>query len=160
MQDFGRVLDAARDEGGNAVRKAGAYHLQRIGGNEREAQIGHECAEGAGQGVGHGMRLLSGCHGPVRVPAPRSRFVCAAALRKYLVQRANAIGYGSRMGPLRWPHSRGQGGYMQTKGAQVAANSKPMSWQDEVYDLLRRHDVTQFAYVPDAGHRILIDRSL
>ena len=33
-------------------------------------------------------------------------------------------------------------------------------WQDELYDLLRRHDVTQFAYVPDAGHRILIDRSL
>jgi sulfopyruvate decarboxylase alpha subunit len=33
-------------------------------------------------------------------------------------------------------------------------------WQDEVYDLLRHHHVTQFAYVPDAGHRILIDRSL
>jgi len=33
-------------------------------------------------------------------------------------------------------------------------------WQDALYDLLRRHDVTQFAYVPDAGHRILIDRSL
>src|ERR1041384_8644325 len=33
-------------------------------------------------------------------------------------------------------------------------------WQDELYDLLRRHKVTQFAYVPDAGHRILIDRSL
>src|SRR5512145_179350 len=33
-------------------------------------------------------------------------------------------------------------------------------WQDQVYDLLRRHNVTQFAYVPDAGHRILIDRSL
>ena len=33
-------------------------------------------------------------------------------------------------------------------------------WQDELYDLLRRNDVTQFAYVPDAGHRILIDRSL
>ena len=30
----------------------------------------------------------------------------------------------------------------------------------ELYDLLRRHNVTQFAYVPDAGHRILIDRSL
>jgi sulfopyruvate decarboxylase alpha subunit len=26
--------------------------------------------------------------------------------------------------------------------------------------LLRRHNVTQFAYVPDAGHRALIDRSL
>ena len=33
-------------------------------------------------------------------------------------------------------------------------------WQDELYDLLRHHSVTQFAYVPDAGHRILIDRSL
>jgi sulfopyruvate decarboxylase alpha subunit len=33
-------------------------------------------------------------------------------------------------------------------------------WQDRLYDLLRRNDVTQFAYVPDAGHRILIDRSL
>src|SRR5712671_4184095 len=36
----------------------------------------------------------------------------------------------------------------------------PAKWQDELYDLLRRKNVTQFAYVPDAGHRILIDRSL
>lgn len=36
----------------------------------------------------------------------------------------------------------------------------PAGWQDELYDLLRRNGVTQFAYVPDAGHRILIDRSL
>lgn len=33
-------------------------------------------------------------------------------------------------------------------------------WQDEVYDELRRNNITQFAYVPDAGHSILIDRSL
>src|SRR5882757_2406745 len=33
-------------------------------------------------------------------------------------------------------------------------------WQHELYDLLRRHGITQFAYVPDAGHSILIDRSL
>ena len=33
-------------------------------------------------------------------------------------------------------------------------------WQNELYDLLRRNGVTQFAYVPDAGHRVLIDRSL
>src|SRR4051794_32361224 len=33
-------------------------------------------------------------------------------------------------------------------------------WQHALYDLLRRHDITQFAYVPDAGHAILIDRSL
>jgi sulfopyruvate decarboxylase alpha subunit len=33
-------------------------------------------------------------------------------------------------------------------------------WQHEIYDVLRDHGVTQFAYVPDAGHSILIDRSL
>src|ERR671935_3290674 len=33
-------------------------------------------------------------------------------------------------------------------------------WQDQLYDLLRRHNLTQFAYVPDAGHRVLIDRSI
>src|SRR3979490_768316 len=36
----------------------------------------------------------------------------------------------------------------------------PAKWQDELYDLLRRNNVTQFAYVPDAGHRIVIARSL
>ena len=40
---------------------------------------------------------------------------------------------------------------------QVAA---PTRWQDQVFDLLRQGGVTQFAYVPDAGHTILIDRSL
>src|ERR1044071_815722 len=35
-----------------------------------------------------------------------------------------------------------------------------MHWQDELYELLRHHHITQFAYVPDAGHSILIDRSL
>jgi sulfopyruvate decarboxylase alpha subunit len=33
-------------------------------------------------------------------------------------------------------------------------------WQHEVFDLLRQHKVTQFAYVPDAGHKVLIDRAL
>ncbi len=33
-------------------------------------------------------------------------------------------------------------------------------WQHALYDQLRAADVTQFAYVPDAGHRILIDRSI
>jgi len=37
---------------------------------------------------------------------------------------------------------------------------KPTGWKDELYDLLRQNNVTQFAYVPDAGHRVLIDRSL
>jgi sulfopyruvate decarboxylase TPP-binding subunit len=39
-------------------------------------------------------------------------------------------------------------------------SAAPARWQDELYDLLRRNNITQFAYVPDAGHRILIDRSL
>ena len=34
------------------------------------------------------------------------------------------------------------------------------TWPDEIYRVLRAFDVTQFAYVPDAGHRVLIDRSL
>jgi sulfopyruvate decarboxylase alpha subunit len=43
---------------------------------------------------------------------------------------------------------------------EAKAGDTTASWQDQVYDLLRRHKVTQFAYVPDAGHKILIDRSL
>jgi sulfopyruvate decarboxylase alpha subunit len=43
---------------------------------------------------------------------------------------------------------------------QAQAAEKPAGWQHEVFDVLRRHKVTQFAYVPDAGHKILIDRSL
>ncbi len=33
-------------------------------------------------------------------------------------------------------------------------------WQHGVYDVLRAHNVTQFSYVPDAGHIILIDLSI
>jgi sulfopyruvate decarboxylase alpha subunit len=42
----------------------------------------------------------------------------------------------------------------------MVADASDSRWQDQLYDLLRRHGVTQFAYVPDAGHRVLIDRSL
>jgi sulfopyruvate decarboxylase alpha subunit len=31
------------------------------------------------------------------------------------------------------------------------------TWQEDVYRLLREGGITQFAYVPDAGHRALID---
>jgi sulfopyruvate decarboxylase alpha subunit len=34
------------------------------------------------------------------------------------------------------------------------------AWQDELYALLRANGITQFAHVPDAGHRVLIDRSI
>ncbi|PWT88372.1 MAG: phosphonopyruvate decarboxylase [Proteobacteria bacterium] len=46
---------------------------------------------------------------------------------------------------------------METPGTAAGEAAR---WQDEVYDLLRQHDVTQFSYVPDAGHKILIDRSI
>ncbi len=49
---------------------------------------------------------------------------------------------------------------MSAEVAESAAKSDALRWQDQVYDLLRRNNVTQFAYVPDAGHKILIDRSL
>ena len=34
------------------------------------------------------------------------------------------------------------------------------TWPEEIYRVLRDFDVTQFAYVPDAGHKVLIDLSL
>ena len=33
-------------------------------------------------------------------------------------------------------------------------------WADEIYHILRDWNVTQFSYVPDAGHKVLIQRSL
>lgn len=42
--------------------------------------------------------------------------------------------------------------------AETVANAA--SWPDALYDLLRRNGVTQFAYVPDAGHKVLINRAL
>src|ERR1700720_2848787 len=42
----------------------------------------------------------------------------------------------------------------------MTADLSPAAWQDQIFDLLLQHDVTQFSYVPDAGHKILIDRSL
>jgi sulfopyruvate decarboxylase TPP-binding subunit len=33
-------------------------------------------------------------------------------------------------------------------------------WPDEIYRILREWDVTQFSYVPDAGHKALINHSL
>src|SRR6267143_7255148 len=38
--------------------------------------------------------------------------------------------------------------------------STDVGWQHQLYDLLRKHDITQFGYVPDAGHSVMIDRSL
>src|SRR5947208_7313353 len=35
-----------------------------------------------------------------------------------------------------------------------------IGWQHDLYDLLRQNGITQIAYGPDAGHSILIDRSL
>ena len=43
--------------------------------------------------------------------------------------------------------------------AAVEAQSRA-GWQHELYDLLRENGITQIAYVPDAGHSVLIDRSL
>lgn len=43
---------------------------------------------------------------------------------------------------------------------QTDAKTTHPRWPDELYDLLRQHEVTQFAYVPDAGHKTIINRSL
>ncbi len=41
----------------------------------------------------------------------------------------------------------------------MSATHSP-TWPDALYEVLRQHQITQFAYVPDAGHRVLIERSL
>jgi sulfopyruvate decarboxylase alpha subunit len=57
-------------------------------------------------------------------------------------------------------HDRAPVGRQGGVGMNEASQSMANGWQNELYDLLRRHAVTQFAYVPDAGHQVLIDRSL
>ncbi|MDC0987566.1 phosphonopyruvate decarboxylase, partial [Alphaproteobacteria bacterium] len=42
----------------------------------------------------------------------------------------------------------------------ASAESTVSDWPDELYDYLRDNGVTQFTYVPDAGHQVVIDRSL
>ena len=42
----------------------------------------------------------------------------------------------------------------------MTEQTTPPTWPDDLYAALRRHKVSQFAYVPDAGHRVLIDKSL
>jgi len=38
--------------------------------------------------------------------------------------------------------------------------ARATKWQDDLYDELRRSGITEIAYVPDAGHSVLIARSL
>ena len=40
------------------------------------------------------------------------------------------------------------------------AKAKQPTWPNDLYKLLRDNDFTQFSYVPDAGHRVLIDKSI
>ena len=43
---------------------------------------------------------------------------------------------------------------------EADTDAEPLGWQRQIYGLLRRQDVTQFAYVPDTGHQVRIDCSL
>jgi sulfopyruvate decarboxylase alpha subunit len=43
----------------------------------------------------------------------------------------------------------------------AALSSSPQpEWPDQLYECLRKHEIKLFAYVPDAGHKTLINRSL
>lgn len=46
----------------------------------------------------------------------------------------------------------------QLQEAPVPVES--LTWQEKVYQLLRQHEVSIFGYVPDAGHKHLINRSI
>ena len=84
QQDARRVLDAARDQGADAVGKAGVHHGEGVGGDVGEAQGGHERAERTGQafgrGFGHGARLLwaaaDRCRSRLGLQGCRSKIPC------------------------------------------------------------------------------------
>ena len=46
------------------------------------------------------------------------------------------------------------------QGQKMAETITSETWPTALYELLRENHVTQFCYVPDAGHKVLIDRSL
>ncbi|MGD9802965.1 MAG: phosphonopyruvate decarboxylase [Hyphomicrobiaceae bacterium] len=48
----------------------------------------------------------------------------------------------------------------ELKTEDAHAREISAGWQNELYEALRRQGVSQFSYVPDAGHRICIDRSI
>lgn len=48
----------------------------------------------------------------------------------------------------------------ELKTEDAHANEISTGWQSQLYEALRRQGVTQFSYVPDAGHRVCIDRSI
>ena len=39
-------------------------------------------------------------------------------------------------------------------------NEHTDTWQNQLYDTLRKENISIFTYVPDAGHKILIDRAI
>ena len=39
-------------------------------------------------------------------------------------------------------------------------NDTELSWADQLYDTAREEGASIFAYVPDAGHKVMINRSL
>ena len=50
--------------------------------------------------------------------------------------------------------------HARTEAASDTASDNPNSWPDDIFDILRRFDVRQVPYVPDAGHSQLIERVL
>lgn len=48
----------------------------------------------------------------------------------------------------------------ELKTEDAHAREISTDWQSDLYEALRRNGVSQFSYVPDAGHRVCIDRSI
>jgi sulfopyruvate decarboxylase alpha subunit len=50
--------------------------------------------------------------------------------------------------------------HARTEAASETGPETPDAWPDDIFDILRRFDVRQVPYVPDAGHSQLIERVL
>src|SRR6478735_6525621 len=98
------------------------------------------------------------------ISAPRRQTTCTAPMPRCGTTRSGrgsawADAYPSRAGLDSRPGSRD--GPAKLKGKRMTtASDAAEAWPDQIYDLLKQHEIRQVALVPDAGHSRLIKRCL
>ena len=136
-------------------RHPNADRMGRIGGEGGNVQIWPDGKTGKGKGVGHGVFPIcsynQGTSQGLKSACPWRHLF--APPREVFVYQALQAAHGRS---ILFPFKTGERGRMSEHG-EVTGGA---TWPDELYDLLRANGVTQFAYVPDAGHKVLINRSL
>ena len=97
-------------------------------------------------------RAAAGAHGTPGGSA--RRWSC-----RFRKSSASAPGCSSSMPPI-CPGEAEKSPLWIAKGASIDrdTDTEPAAWQDQLFDVLKRADIRQVGYVPDAGHSRLIAR--